>query len=765
MNRVRDLRINTKLLLLVLIPVIGLLAFAIFGMVDRLSFASDINESQQLVTLSVQTSQVVHELQQERAQVAAFLGSNGGQFGSAMRNQFAVTDEALDNYNAFLSGFNLNQQDTLLRQQVEQALDGIERIPEIRDGVEQLTLSGDDSLDQYASINEPLLSIVSTSSQLMSEITLSQSMVTYSLFLQAKELASSERAILAEVFAADRLRPGELGDYVGIVGGQETLLSTFIETSSAETVAHYNELMQGVDLETYFRLREIALNNAALGNFGVAPDIWFDAATARIDRFAQFENEWADVILNEAVTIQNQAQLGVALFVIPALIALALTLYMVYAISRRITNPIADIMQVFERVGDGDFTARSTVRSEDELGQMAVSVNGMVEELGNLLLQTQQENERMQGSVMKLLDEVSGVAEGDLTSQAEVSSDMTGAIADSFNFMIEQLRNIIYDVQSATLQVSSSANEVQATTEYLAQGSETQAAQIIDTTAAIDEMSVSIQQVSENASLSAEVGEQAAHRAQRGTKAVQDTIQGMTRIQTQVQETSKRIKRLERSSAEIGKIVQLIGDIADRTSILALNASIQAAAAGDAGRGFAVVAEEVERLAERSTEATRQISTLTRTIQGETAEATASMEEATQEVVNGTKLAEEAGESLEEIETVSNRLSGLIQSISLAASQQARGSETIARAMNDIAGVTQQTASGTKQAAVSISALAVLADNLRSSVSAFKLPAEQGVNGHQAMPTGTNGYSNYADYQSPELVEINDYSDLEQFRN
>lgn len=724
MNRVRDLRINTKLLLLVLIPLVALLAFAILGIVERINDAREVSRSQQLVNLSVQISRATHELQQERAQVAAFLGSGGQQFGTDMRSQFLVTDQEVENLQRFLSTTNLGVVDPSLSDPINNATTSLLNLDDIRQNVEQVPNSSTAIIDAYAALNSDLLDLISVASRVMPNVALSQDMVTYNLFLQAKELAGSERAILAEVFAADRLKPGELGNYVSIVGGQETLLDAFLAASTPEIVAHYESVIQGADLDTYLRLRQIALNNAALGNFGVAPDIWFDSATSRIDSFAQFEADWAQLIQNEATAAQNQAQLGVAIFSVLTVIALALTFYMVYAISRRITNPIADIMQVFERVSVGDFTARSEVRSEDELGKMAVSVNGMVEELGNLLMQTQQENEQMQSSVVKLLDEVSGVAEGDLTAQAEVSADMTGAIADSFNFMIEQLRNIIYDVQSATLQVSSSANEVQATTEYLAQGSETQAAQIIDTSAAIDEMSVSIQQVSENAALSADVGEQATRRAQRGTKAVQDTIQGMSRIQTQVRETAKRIDRLERSSAEIGKIVQLIGDIADRTSILALNASIQAAAAGDAGRGFAVVAEEVERLAERSTEATRQIATLTRTIQSETAEATASMEAATDEVVNGTKLAEEAGESLEAIEAVSNRLSELIQSISLAASQQARGSETIARSMNDIAGVTQQTASGTKQAAVSISALAVLADNLRGSVSMFKLPSQ-----------------------------------------
>jgi twitching motility protein PilJ len=382
-------------------------------------------------------------------------------------------------------------------------------------------------------------------------------------------------------------------------------------------------------------------------------------------------------------------------------------------------------MDLFGRIGVGEFDARVEVTSGDELGEMSNSLNAMLDNTLDLI-QTREQRDSMQSSVVKLLDEVGGVADGDLTVEAEVTSDITGAIADSFNMMIVQLREIIQDVQEATLEVSSSANEIRATTEHLSKGSEAQAAQISGTSSAIEDMASSIQQVSENAATSAQVGEQALVNAQQGILAVQNTMEGMTRIRDQVQETAKRIKRLGESSQEIGDIVQLIGDIADRTSILALNASIQAAMAGDAGQGFAVVAEEVERLAERSTEATKQIDTLIRTIQNETNEAVAAMESTTNEVVEGSLLAEEAGQALSEIGTVSGRLQELIQSISMASQQQARGSEELAHSMVEIAEVTQQTAVGTKQAAVSINTLATLADELRASVSAFKLPGSNG---------------------------------------
>ena len=440
-----------------------------------------------------------------------------------------------------------------------------------------------------------------------------------------------------------------------------------------------------------------------------------------VEGAAEAGTTWALVAETELAEVQAPVR-RLALFT--ALVVLAAVILVVaaaFVLSGGLVRQIRAIGDLFSQIGAGNLQARAPVVSRDELGAMATSLNSMLDNTLTLI-QSREERDRIQASIRKLLDEVSGVAEGDLSGEAEVTPDVTGAIADSFNVMIAELRRIIGEVRDTTLQVSSSASEIQTTTEHLAQGSEQQALQILDTTAAVDEMAVSVQQVSETSVQAAAVAEQALANAKTGAESVDKTIQGMNAIRGQVQETSRRIKRLGESSQEIGEIVQLIGDIADRTSILALNASIQAAMAGEAGRGFAVVAEEVERLAERSAEATKRIGTLIKSVQGETVEAVSAMEATTREVVSGSALANDAGRTLGEIESVSTRLSELIQSISLASKQQARGSESVAKSMTEISEVTQQTSAGTKQAAVAIRNLAELADELRESLDRFRLP-------------------------------------------
>ena len=335
--------------------------------------------------------------------------------------------------------------------------------------------------------------------------------------------------------------------------------------------------------------------------------------------------------------------------------------------------------------------------------------------------QIQEENERNQIAILRLLDELGDLADGDLTVNATVSEDFTGAIADSVNFAIDQLRQLVLVINSTAERVSQSSEQTQMNAVELAEASEHQAQEIAGVSAAINEMTVSIDQVSNNASESATVAQRSVAIAYNGAEVVQRSIEGMNVIRDQIQETSKRIKRLGESSQEIGDIVGLINDIADQTNVLALNAAIQASMAGEAGRGFAVVADEVQRLAERSANATKQIETLVKTIQADTSEAVMSMESTTSEVVRGARLAKDAGEALEEVQTVSNTLADLIQNISNAALQQAESAGHISHTMNIIQDITSQTSSGSMATARSIGELSEMAAALQESVTGFKI--------------------------------------------
>jgi len=336
-----------------------------------------------------------------------------------------------------------------------------------------------------------------------------------------------------------------------------------------------------------------------------------------------------------------------------------------------------------------------------------------------------EESERMnrsnQDAILRLLDEIGNLANGDLTARAKVTEDITGAIADSVNYTIDELRRLVTGITGAAQQVTAATQEAQTVTGQLLQAAQKQANEIQGTGQSVAQMAQSMNEVSKSANDSAKVAETSLHAAGKGAQAVQNAIRGMNDIRVQIQETSKRIKRLGESSQEIGEIVQLISDITEQTNVLALNAAIQAASAGEAGRGFTVVAEEVQRLAERSGEATKHIGAIVKSIQRDTQDAVEAMERSTRGVVEGTKTADEADQALREIEQVSSRLAELIGSISGATQQQAVSAAQVAGKMKIILGITQLTTEGTKKTAASAARLTALADGLKNSVAGFKL--------------------------------------------
>jgi twitching motility protein PilJ len=345
-----------------------------------------------------------------------------------------------------------------------------------------------------------------------------------------------------------------------------------------------------------------------------------------------------------------------------------------------------------------------------------------------LLAQSKEEeakatNDQNQAAILRLMNELQEVADGDLTVYATVSEDITGAIADSVNYTVEELRGLVVRVIDTAAKVTQASNQAQKISSDLLVAAGQQASEIKDTSSTMLRMAGEITGVSQSASESAEVARQSVAAAQQGSAAVQNAIKGMGEIREQIQETSKRIKRLGESSQEIGEITELISDITEQTNVLALNAAIQAASAGEAGRGFSVVAEEVQRLAERSGDAAKQIGALVRTIQTDTHDAVAAMEKSTQGVVEGARLSDAAGAALADISRVSNRLAELIQGISTATGSQATSANGVAHNMQHILAITGQAQDGTQQTAQSIRELALLAQELKNSVSRFRVSA------------------------------------------
>src|SRR5438132_83160 len=355
------------------------------------------------------------------------------------------------------------------------------------------------------------------------------------------------------------------------------------------------------------------------------------------------------------------------------------------------------------------------------LGVLLLIGKAFVDESRGRAEQSEQQNRANEAAILRLLDEIGNLASGDLTVRAKVTEHMTGAIADSINYTIDELRRLVAGITIAAQQVTAATQEAQTVSTQLLHAAQKQASEIQNTGQSVAQMAQSMNKVSSNADDSAKVAETSLNAASKGAQAVQNAIRGMNDIRDQIQETSKRIKRLGESSQEIGEIVQLISDITEQTNVLALNAAIQAASAGEAGRGFTVVAEEVQRLAERSAEANKQIEAIVKTIQADTQDAVAAMEKSTVGVVEGAKLSDAAGQALTEIQSVSRELAELIGRISAQTQMQSTSVTEVTRGMQGILKITEETTEGTKQTNVSIGQLTKLAAELRYAAAGFKV--------------------------------------------
>lgn len=402
------------------------------------------------------------------------------------------------------------------------------------------------------------------------------------------------------------------------------------------------------------------------------------------------------------------------------LAAIIVALVLRYFVSVQILTPLDHLIQYTQQIAQGNMEHPLSLNVRNEIAALGSSLLDMAEQLKGMV-QTEADINRMQGQIMNMLSTVSAAADGNLTVEAEVTADALGSLADAFNMMVASLASLVDQVRRSAADMSRATNEILASSAQMIKGAEEQQNHINNITSAVDEIAVSMQQVANNAEAAARASQKATEAAQKGEKSVEETIRGMHRIRNTVQVTSKKIKNLGDRSIEINEIITTIDDIARQTTILALNAAIEAARAGEHGRGFGVVAEEVRKLAERSSKATQNIADLIKGIQAETNEAVRTMEEGTREVEEGTRLADVAGSSLKEIDKSVGQVANLIQEISLAAKQQARGTDGVVRSMETISDITTLHAEGVRKTTKTIEQLAMLSDRLTEAIGNFKI--------------------------------------------
>ena len=652
--------IKLKLLLLAVIPTLVIAGLGFRNYQTNARATANLAEVQELSDLAVRLSAMVHETQKERGRTAGYLGSQ--KFGPELREQRELADARIAEVRLYLESFDATAFDDSFQESLDAALADLDQISSKREQISALDIPVGEALGYYTAMNGRFLDAIGTMAQQSDDADLTRTISAYVHFLKGKERAGIERAVLANTFAADKFGPGMLNKFVSLVTQQNTYASEFEALASAEALAFFEETRSDASFAEVQKYRDIALAQAQTGGFGVDAGVWFGTITQKINQLKQTED-----FLSEELRAQAAS-------------ASAATRW-----AKWVLASVTASVVIF-----GAFFAWLTIRSINRpLGQLITGIRE-IQRTNNLGLTIDNK-----------------------------SKDEIGQLARCFNDWIGTLAEVIGEVRQSSEEVAAAATQVSACSEELSAGMGEQSGQVGSISAAIEQMSASVSEVARQAADAAGEADQAGSVARDGRGVVQETVDGMQTISQAVTRSAEAVTELGKRGDQIGEIIAVINDIADQTNLLALNAAIEAARAGEHGRGFAVVADEVRKLADRTTQATNEIAESITAIQTETVQAVDRMNTGTQQVETGVAAAHRAGDSLEQIVASSGNLAGKVQSIAAAAEQQSSAAEEVARGIESINAVTTHSLEGTRQSAEASEHLSRKAEQLRELASRF----------------------------------------------
>jgi methyl-accepting chemotaxis protein len=659
----KNIKIRTKLLLLLLLPILGLVFFSGREVLESYRILNNLRQTEKLVTLSVKVGALVHELQKERGLSSGYISAEAKRFKSELADQRKLTNETAQQ----LSEALLAHPDAA--QTVKAALDSAsklqDKLSDTRSKIDNLAIEAKDSFAFFTTLNYSYLDVVAAVGRYSKDPELMRAAISYFDFSKTKEEMGKERATLNAVISADRFTTETYQRTFAIIAAQSSFLEGFRKFGSDSAVAAYDAKTNTPVFQKVDELRATVLEHGFAGGFGIAPETWFNAITAKIDQVMEIEDQLSSEVIKRAGELSGAAKTNLYFSAGFALLMALLTLILTIIIVRSITAPLAMQVAMLKDIaqGEGDLTRRLDVDRNDEFGELS----------------------------------------------------------HWFNSFVNNIHSIISQASSTTVQVASASNQLQSTAIQIANAAEEVASQSATVATASEEMSATSNDISRNCSMASDVANQASHNAHNGASVVQETIAGMQMIADKVRESSHTVEALGARSDQIGAIVGTIEEIADQTNLLALNAAIEAARAGEQGRGFAVVADEVRALAERTTRATREIGEMIKAIQQETSGAVTSMEQGVQEVERGMDSSRRSGEALQQILEGISEVTMQVHQIATAAEEQTAVTGEISTNIHQITDVVHETASGAHETAAAASSLAQLAKDLEVLVGRFRL--------------------------------------------
>lgn len=657
--------IRLKLVLLLALPLLAVGWMGFSGLRQSFSVSNDMQQVIRSTELSVQISALVHETQKERGMTAGYYGSGGTSFKTELNQQRQLVDERLADLRTFLDQFDTQDYDSTFIASLDDAMARLDQLDQTRQASSAMSIPAGQAIGYYTKTNAALLDTIGLISQSSSDPDMTLELVAYQNFLKGKERAGIERAVLSNTFAQDRFGPGMFRKYTALVADQATYLSEFELLANTQTAEAYQQLAASTEFENVQAYREIANQKMADGGFGVDAKAWFDTITIKINTLKSFEDQLSDRLLAHAQSKGAAARRASWVYGVTTLAIFVVVLGVALIVMRSILGPLRVIIQQLRSIAEG---------------------------------------------------------EADLTQQADQDRrDEIGELAGWFNTFVRRVHDVIVDVARSTNEVAAAASRIASSSEQMSQSTDEQSTQIMQISSAIEEMSASVVEVARKAADASTCATASGQSAEQGGTIVKGTIDGMQGIDRAVSESAACVQKLGDRGDQIGEVITVINDIADQTNLLALNAAIEAARAGEAGRGFAVVADEVRKLADRTTKATEEIADSIRSIQEETGQAVERMTAGQEQVQGGVAKAIEAGESLHQIVGSAQEVATMIQSIAAASEQQSAASEEVARCIQQIANITNENGTGVCDAASAAAELSERSESLAQLVGQFKV--------------------------------------------